>query len=189
MIFSSSESKSYNITFGHESENVDTLLLADSVGPVHGLQIVHGVEVVVEHDHDVRAREVEPKSPDPSGQDDHLVRVVHAESLHKLGPFFDAQLVGQVNDSYKGKGRREVVDDHSAAVPESGENDDFIWVVLTGEDVFLLVVQGVQDASKAPELAPQVEREHFFSFGNRLSQLFDEVSVHRIGAHEKGVVY
>lgn len=45
-----------------QAVHVDHVLLADAVRAVHGLQVLHGVPVVLHEDHGVRARQVQPEA-------------------------------------------------------------------------------------------------------------------------------
>lgn len=47
---------------GNQAVYVDDLALADAVRAVHGLQVLHGVPVVLHEDHRVRARQVQTEA-------------------------------------------------------------------------------------------------------------------------------
>lgn len=69
---------------GDEAVDVDRALLANAVGAVHGLQILHRVPVVLEEDDRVGAGEVEPEPADVSGQQHEVDARVLVEGRHHL---------------------------------------------------------------------------------------------------------
>jgi hypothetical protein len=64
--------------------HIHRLLLTDAVSAVHGLQIFHGVPVVLHEDHRVRCLQIEAQSSHSGGEQHAIDRDVVVEACHQL---------------------------------------------------------------------------------------------------------
>ena len=71
---------------GYKPINVDDLLLANSVGAIHGLQILHRIPIVLDEDDRIGSRQVQSETTNLSCQQQHVDRWILIEPFHHQMP-------------------------------------------------------------------------------------------------------